>query len=82
MRIAAGGDVATAANAQTPPRGGVIVFRNRNRDQWKNRYSTTNTIAGTPRIHAKKYLPMIQFLSDVVCCVTPECRANKRSSVR
>jgi hypothetical protein len=28
-------------------------------DQWKNRYSKTRTKAGTPRIHAKKYLPMI-----------------------
>jgi hypothetical protein len=28
-------------------------------DQWKKKYSRTNTIAGTPMIHARKYLPMM-----------------------
>jgi hypothetical protein len=34
------------------------------RDQWKNMYRITSTIAGTPRIQARKYLPMIVLLSS------------------
>jgi hypothetical protein len=36
------------------------------RDQWKNRYRMTSTIAGTPRIQARKYLPMIVLLSFAI----------------
>jgi hypothetical protein len=47
------------ANTTMPPSGGIVVILIGIRDQWKNRYRMTSTIAGTPRIQARKYLPMI-----------------------
>jgi hypothetical protein len=49
---------------ETPPAGGVPIERHG--VQWKNKYSSTSTMPGTPRIQARKYLPMNALLVDVL----------------
>ncbi|PQO88995.1 hypothetical protein C5614_29570 [Massilia phosphatilytica] len=44
----------------------LSFFTASSHDQWKNRYRMTSTMAGTPMIQARKYLPMIVLLSFAI----------------